>query len=121
MSPASGLSQQGGAWGVPPASAVGYPAFGGGAPPRNGMGVASLVLGIVGLVTCCTFIPGVLAIVFGIIGMNRAKAGEATNGGMALTGLILGCVATALAVMVGILQLIGALGGLMDTSGIASV
>lgn len=59
--------------------------------PRNGMSVAALVLGIIGLVT---FIPvlSILAIVFGGIGLGRANRGEATNKGMATAGLVLGIV-----------------------------
>jgi hypothetical protein len=65
-----------------------------GAQPRNGFGVAALVLGIVAVVGCAlNFIAvglGVAAIVLGVLGRNRAARGEATNGGMALAGLILG-------------------------------
>lgn len=73
------------------------PGYGGyGAPPvrpRNGMGVASLVLGVIG------FLIGpasILAIVFGRIGLNRVACGEATNRGMAQAGFVLGIVTLAL-------------------------
>jgi hypothetical protein len=70
----------------------GYEYGGYGAPPvrrRNGMGVAALVLGIVGfLVGPC----GILAIVFGRIGLNRVARGEATNRGVATGGFVLGIV-----------------------------
>jgi hypothetical protein len=70
----------------------GYEYGGYGAPPvrrRNGMGVAALVLGIVGfLIGPCS----ILAIVFGRIGLNRAAHGEATNRGMAQAGFVLGIV-----------------------------
>jgi hypothetical protein len=82
----------------------GYPGSGYGpgwhpmpAAPSNGMGVASLVLGIIGTVLFFTsvlaIILGVLAIIFGAIGRARASRGEAVNGGQALAGLILGVVA----------------------------
>ncbi|GHK04706.1 hypothetical protein SY2F82_65030 [Streptomyces sp. Y2F8-2] len=65
-------------------------------PPSNGMGIASLVLGVISLVLFCLWpvalIVGVLAVIFGIIGRRRAGRGEATNGGMALAGLICGAV-----------------------------
>ena len=71
---------------------TGYEYGGYGAPPvrrRNGMGVAALVLGIVGfLVGPCS----ILAIIFGRIGLNRVARGEATNRGVAQAGFVLGIV-----------------------------
>ena len=61
--------------------------------PRNGMGTAALVLGIIAAVTFFTgwgVILGILAIIFGGVGMGRASRGEATNRGMAVAGLVLG-------------------------------
>lgn len=73
---------QGPGTGVPPAR------------PRNGFGVAALVLGLLALVLCWTIIGGVLlgllALLFGAIGRARAGRGEATNGGMSIAGLVLG-------------------------------
>ncbi|MGA6154788.1 hypothetical protein ACPEIC_15730 [Stenotrophomonas sp. NPDC087984] len=55
------------------------------------------MLGIIGLVLSPSIvfgiILGVLAIVFGVLGRARAASGEATNGGSALAGVILGVVA----------------------------
>ncbi|MCC3772544.1 DUF4190 domain-containing protein, partial [Streptomyces sp. UNOC14_S4] len=63
----------------------------------NGLGVAALVLGIVGTVLSPTVLLGVvlgiLAVVFGGIGRSKVRNGEADNGGQALAGLILGGVA----------------------------
>ena len=61
------------------------------------MGVASLVLGIIALVLSVLFFPlgiicGIVAIVLGGLGRARARRGEATNGGQALAGLIMGIV-----------------------------
>ncbi|MBC9711714.1 DUF4190 domain-containing protein [Streptomyces sp. TRM66268-LWL] len=71
--------------------------------PSNGMGTASLVLGIIATVLFCLWpvaiIVGILAIIFGAIGRGKARKGEANNGGQALAGLICGCVGTALAVV----------------------
>ncbi|RSS86090.1 DUF4190 domain-containing protein, partial [Streptomyces sp. WAC05292] len=76
----------------PGAGPLGHPLYG--AQPRNGLGVAALVLGIVAVVGCALNLIavglGVAAIVLGVLGRNRAARGEATNGGMALAGLILG-------------------------------
>ncbi|MFF8996957.1 DUF4190 domain-containing protein [Streptomyces achromogenes] len=64
------------------------------APPSNGMGTASLVLGILSdigfLAWPLALILGVLAIIFGALGRGKAKRGEATNPGVALAGLICG-------------------------------
>lgn len=66
----------------------------------QGMGIAALVLGILGVLTA--FIPcfglfailfGILAIIFGIIGYSQAKKQNASLG-LPLTGLILGILAT---------------------------
>ncbi|MFD3612635.1 DUF4190 domain-containing protein [Streptomyces atroolivaceus] len=78
----------------------GYPGYGGQQPwgpaPANGLGIAAMVLGIIAAVGFCMWgfgiVLGVLALIFGIIGRGRAKRGEATNGGMALAGIILGSV-----------------------------
>ncbi|MGW2424207.1 DUF4190 domain-containing protein [Streptomyces sp. NPDC001709] len=62
--------------------------------PSNGMGTASLVLGILAavgfLLWPVAIVLGILAIVFGALGRGKAKNGEATNPGMALAGLICG-------------------------------
>lgn len=73
----------------------GAPQYGGavGPPARNGFGVASLVLGILAIFPLdLLFVPGILAVIFGILGRRRAKRGEATNGGVALAGAICGLV-----------------------------
>ncbi|MCH0542542.1 DUF4190 domain-containing protein [Streptomyces sp. MUM 203J] len=80
----------------------GYPApygpggWGAPAQPNNGLGIASMVLGIIAVVTCWAWglgvVLGVLALIFGIIGQRRAKRGEATNGGMAVAGIATGAV-----------------------------
>ena len=72
----------------------GGPAFGEARrPPRNGLGIAALVLGILAIITGLFLVGGLLgiaAIVLGVLGRKRAARGEATNGGMALAGIVLG-------------------------------
>lgn len=75
---------------------------------RNGMAVASLVLGITGLVSSMVLVLGlltlaqtVLAIVFGARGLTLASKGEGRKG-MAMAGLICGVVGLALYLVVGI-------------------
>ncbi|MDQ0793693.1 DUF4190 domain-containing protein [Streptomyces sp. B1I3] len=105
----NGPGAPGGQYGYPAAPAApaapyggypGYPGYGGqpawGPAPANGLGIAAMVLGIIAVVGFCMWgfgiILGILALIFGIIGRGRAKRGEATNGGMALAGIILGSV-----------------------------
>lgn len=61
---------------------------------KKGLSIASMVLGIVGLVCCCFWyiaIPcSILAIIFGILG--KKKGGK----GMAIAGLVLGIIAISL-------------------------
>ena len=74
-------------------------------PMRNGLGIATLCCGLVGILV--GLIPfmflasgalGILAIVFGIIGIRRAGRREASNKGMAIAGLATGVAAFALAI-----------------------
>jgi hypothetical protein len=82
------------------------PPYGGHLPqpaaPKNGLGIASLVLAVIGLVGVATvFAPiglGVIAVILGVIGHGRAKRGTADNGGVAIAGIVLG----ALAIVVGL-------------------
>jgi hypothetical protein len=72
-----------------------------GARPRNGWGTAALVLGVVGLFLVIVFIgvlPGLLAVIFGIIGWRRARRGEASNGGVAVAGIVTGALAVVLSI-----------------------
>ena len=76
---------------------------------RNGMGTAALVVGVVALVLAAlliffpiAFILGILAVIFGAVGIRRADRGEANNKGHALAGLVCGAVAFVLAVSIGI-------------------
>ena len=75
-----------------------------GGPPaarrRNGMGTTALVLGVVAivLVLLLLFSPvgaflGLLAVLFGILGIMRANRGEADNRGQAVAGLVTGAIA----------------------------
>jgi hypothetical protein len=59
--------------------------------PRDGLGLAAFVLGVIGLILA--FIPlgflvagilGIIGLILGFLGRGRAKRGEATNGTTAL-------------------------------------
>jgi hypothetical protein len=72
------------------------------------MGTAALVMGILQFF-CLGPIGSILAIVFGRIGVLKARKGEATNGGMAKAGFWLGIVGLILSV-VGIIVAVFAIG-----------
>jgi hypothetical protein len=65
--------------------------------PRNGLGITALVLAIIGLVFCWSVAGGIIlglcAIIIGFVGRGRVKRGEATNGGVAIAGIVLGFLA----------------------------
>jgi len=64
--------------------------------PRNEFGVASLILGLVALITCWLLIGvpfGIAAVITGDIGRGRVKSGEANNPRTAMAGITLGGIA----------------------------
>ena len=72
--------------------------------PRNGLGVAALVIGVGSLVAVASFLLFPLALIGGIVGavlgavaMARAGSGRATNQGQAAAGLVCSIVALILA------------------------
>ncbi|MFE3289529.1 DUF4190 domain-containing protein [Rhodococcus sp. NPDC059234] len=71
--------------------------------PRNGAGIAALILGILGVVTVWTiiggFVFGVLAVILGVIGRSQFKKQTATNGGMSLAGILLGIAAVIITIV----------------------
>jgi hypothetical protein len=83
-----------GGWGPAPAPAYGYPGYP--QPQPAGMAIAALVLGIAALVLCWTafggLVLGLLAVVFGIVALGRARRGEAGGQGRAIAGLITGAI-----------------------------
>jgi hypothetical protein len=81
-----------------------YPMAGYGTPPQqnNTLGLVGMIIGIVSIpLACCPligFFAGVAGIVLGILGMKKASAGEASNRGQALTGVICGAVSIVLSI-----------------------
>lgn len=67
-------------------------------PPANGMAVASLVTGLIGI---CVPLLSIAAIVLGHMGLKQIKRSQGSEGGrtMAMTGLVLGYVITTLIVL----------------------
>jgi DNA-directed RNA polymerase subunit RPC12/RpoP len=64
----------------------------------NGFCVASMVLGIIGLLTFCVVVPSLLAVVFGLIGINQVNQNESQRSGkgMGFAGIILGIIGMAI-------------------------
>ncbi|MFI7135659.1 DUF4190 domain-containing protein [Nonomuraea sp. NPDC050153] len=62
--------------------------------PTSGLAVASLVFGIIGLVSswCLLGIPSIVAIILGHAATGKTKRGIRPGHGMAVAGLILGYV-----------------------------
>jgi hypothetical protein len=82
--------------------------------PRNGLGVAAMVLGIIATVLAISFVlsmvglvAGVLALVLGIVGLKRTKRGEAGNRKQALAGIWLGSIGTVVGVGMSVVLAIG--------------
>lgn len=63
----------------------------------DGFAVASLICGIVGLLSCCTFIPSLLAVIFGAI--SKVKNDGSRPTGMSTAGLILGIIGMIISVL----------------------
>lgn len=64
-------------------------------PPRNGLGTAGFVLGLVGLVFSFIPVVGVVAwplvilgLIFSLLGFSRARRGKATNKGLSIAGIV---------------------------------
>ncbi|MBA3524421.1 MAG: DUF4190 domain-containing protein [Geodermatophilaceae bacterium] len=96
LPPAPGYSTPG--FSDPGQPPVGYPPAGAPAgKPRNGLGTASLVLGILAIpaglfAAFVGIIFGVLAIIFGVVTLSRVRKRTATNRGMAIAGIITGLI-----------------------------
>ena len=66
----------------------------------KGMAVASLVLGILGLVLAIFLLGGLLglvAVILGVVALGKIKRGEADGKGMAIGGIVTGALAMLLA------------------------
>jgi hypothetical protein len=86
-----------GAPGQPYGQAPAYPYGEAPAQQSNGLAVAALVCGIIGFFCGLTAIA---AIPLGIVGLRRSRELGGTGRGMAIAGLVLGCVVVVLSVVV---------------------
>ncbi|ROQ37444.1 uncharacterized protein DUF4190 [Frondihabitans sp. PhB188] len=92
---------------TPPAAPPSNDAYaqpGAAAGKLNGLAVASLVVGIVGVTFVLSFygIPGLVALILGIVSRRQIKATGQRGAGFALAGIILG----AIGIVIGILSII---------------
>jgi len=67
-------------------------------PKTNGMAVAGLVMGIFSLIQCCSFIFGILGVIFSSVGLSQInkKPEELKGKGIAVAGLIMSIVGLAI-------------------------
>jgi hypothetical protein len=70
---------------------------------KNGTCSASLIMGIISFF-CLGPILGIPAIILGANGRKAANEGQATNGGMATAGMVLGIISTIFVVIVWIIM-----------------
>jgi hypothetical protein len=79
--------------------------------PGSGLAVASLILGILSIVSFCFWflaIPlGVVAAILGWVARGQVRRGEASGDGMAKAGLILGIIGAALSLILTIAAFAG--------------
>jgi hypothetical protein len=88
----------------PPPPPGGAPGPGGPQQPSNGLGLASMIVGIISIPMAICFcivgiIGGAVAMVLGFLGKGKAERGEATNRGHAMAGIITGAVAIGLGLL----------------------
>ncbi|MET8307282.1 DUF4190 domain-containing protein [Micromonospora sp. NPDC005173] len=83
------------------------------APPTSGLAVASLVLGILGVVGgwCLFGVPCLLAVVLGHVGLHDTRNDMKSGRGMAVAGLVLGYVFVAPMIMLTMMVFFGGLIG----------
>lgn len=82
------------------------------------LAIVSLVCGILSLICCSWFIPGIAAIVMGFIARSKANSDPANYGGagLAMGGIITGAISVLLGIVVIILYFVGALAGALGNS-----
>ncbi len=74
----------------------------------TGMAVASLILGILGILTAFFLLGGLLglvAVILGVLALGKIKRGEADGRGMAIGGIVTGAIA--LVLTIGFLAIVG--------------
>jgi hypothetical protein len=96
------------------------PQFQSGGPAAAGqsqvLAIVSLVVGILSLLCCAWFVPGIVAIVLGFLARSKANSDPASYGGagLALGGIITGAISLVLGVIVVILYFLGFAASMMQ-------
>jgi hypothetical protein len=82
------------------------------APPAstNGLAVASLVLGLIGVLSCgyTFFVAPLLAVIFGVLGRRQIRETGQRGEGMAMAGLVLGIIGLVISALI-VVVVIGAI------------
>jgi hypothetical protein len=104
--------------------------------PRNGPGIAALILGIIGVLSALVlgiigvlsgFVPfffwvagilGIIGLFLGLIGYGRFQRSEASNGTTALWGIITNAVAAVVVSIVGAVILVGVFADLVEEASV---
>jgi hypothetical protein len=69
------------------------------------LGIAALVVAIIALISVVGgVVLGIVAVILGFLGWQKAKRGEATNGGVAIAGIVLGILSIIEAIVVIVLS-----------------
>ncbi|MGV9363477.1 MmpS family transport accessory protein [Amycolatopsis sp. NPDC003731] len=76
------------------------------APPRNGLGTAGFVLGLIGLVFSPIPLVGVVAwplavlgLILAAVGVARVRSGKATNKGLSIAGVVVSLLALVVSIL----------------------
>ncbi|WP_182358266.1 DUF4190 domain-containing protein [Tomitella gaofuii] len=84
----------------------GYPGGPQSTPPRNGFGIAALIVGIIALLFGIIpfigpggIVLGIIGLVLGIVALSKVRSGTADNRGVSIAGIVL----SALAIVAGII------------------
>ena len=85
-----------------------------GGQPENGLGLAAMIIGIASFFVLAP-LSSTGAIILGVLGLRKVRAGQATNRGQALTGVICGAVSLVLGLVV-IIYVVAVLSHNVNTS-----
>lgn len=109
-----GYGQPGGYGAYGAAGGYGHPGYPPSSGRTNGMAIASLVTGLIGLLLCG--VTAILGVIFGHVSLSQIKRTGEDGRGMAIAGLVISYFSIAAWVLFAILWL-GLFGAVVSTSG----